>query len=256
MFLALTRGVSPSIADCALTFRRRQPIDVERAMRQHADYETALSRLGAQVISLAAEPHLPDSVFVEDTAVVVNEIAVMTAPLLPSRRAEIPSVAAALAPYRSLQFVKGDAALEGGDVLRVGRILYVGLSRRTNREGATQLASLLEPHGYEVRTVYVEGCLHLKTACTRVGENTLLVNPDWVDMAAFEGTALVEVPSTELGAANALLIGETVLLPTSFPETRFVLEELGIHVETVDVSELEKAEAGVTCCSILFEIDG
>lgn len=253
MYVALTRDVSSNIADCALSFVQRQPIDAERALRQHAEYEKVLSWLGAQVISLPAEPQLPDSVFVEDTAVVVDEVAVMTAPPLPSRRAEIPSIVTALAPYRPLRFVEGQATLEGGDVLRVGRILYVGLTRRTNAEGAAQLASLLEPYGYEVRMVQVDGCLHLKTACTSVGPNTLLVNPQWVDVAAFEGMELVEVPSTEPGAANALLIGEAVLMAQSFPETRMLLEERGRHVETVDVSELEKAEAGVTCCSILFE---
>lgn len=251
--IALTRAVSPALADCALTFLEREPIDVSLATEQHRAYEEVLRELGAHVISLPPEPDLPDSVFVEDTAVVVEELAVLTAPLLPSRRREVASVAAALAPYRPHRFLNRDATLEGGDVLRIGRTLYVGLSARTNRAGVAGLAAALEPHGYTVRTVMLDGCLHLKSACTYIGRNTLLANRAWVDITQLGPLEVVDVAPTEPGAGNALLIGETVVLPASFPETQGRLTSRGFPVQTVDVSELQKAEAGVTCCSIVFE---
>lgn len=252
MTLALTRAVSPSIAGCALTFMDRQPIDVDLAIRQHAAYEDCLRSLGLPVISLPAEAGLPDAVFVEDTAVVLDEAAVMAAPGLPSRRPEVRSVAEALRPHRRLHFMTGTANLEGGDVLRLGRTLYAGLSARTNREGVEQLAGFVEPYGYRVQPVQFEGCLHLKSACTPIGRNTVLANRFWVDTRQLIGVDVVDVAPSEPGAGNALLVEETVVLPRSFPRTAALLEERGFTVRTVDVSELQKAEAGVTCCSILL----
>jgi len=253
MLTALTRAVSPALADCALSFLEREPIDIDLATHQHNAYEKCLRALGVQVISLPPEPDLPDAVFVEDTAVVVDEVAVLTAPALFSRRREVASVAAALAPYRPQRAIGGSTHLEGGDVLPVGRALYVGLSARTNRDGVAQLRAFLEPYGYTVHVVEFNGCLHLKSACTSVGRNTLLANRAWVDTAQFDGFEVIDVPPGETEAANALLIGDTVVLPASFPETRQRLRERGFRVRTVDVSELQKAEAGVTCCSILFD---
>jgi dimethylargininase len=252
VLIALTRAVSPSLADCALSFLERESIDVEQANRQHQAYEACLRNLGLEVISLPAEPELPDAVFVEDTAVVVDELAVITRPALDSRQREVSSVAAALARYRPLCHINGSATLEGGDVLRIDRRFYVGLSRRTNREGVAQLAVFLEPLGYEVCLVQIADCLHLKTACTYLGRNTLLANRTWVDTAQFPDLVVIEVPSSEPGAGNSLSIGDAVILPASFPETRYKLEAAGFRVHSVDVAELEKAEAGVTCCSLIF----
>jgi dimethylargininase len=251
--LALTRPVSPSIADCALTFLDRQPIDVGRAALQHGAYEACLEELGVRLVPLPAEPDLPDAVFVEDTAVVLDEVAIAAAPPLPARRREVAGVAQVLSRYRPVRSLGGGALLEGGDVLRIGRVLYVGLSGRTNREGAMQLAALAEPHGYDVRPVTFEGCLHLKTACTYIGRNSVLANRAWLDTAQIEGVEVVEVAPDEAGAGNALLVRDTVVMSASFPETCARLRARGFQVRAVDVSELEKAEAGVTCCSILFE---
>lgn len=249
---ALTRSIGPRLADCALSYRVREAIDSRLAMQQHAAYEEIVRRHGLQLITLPAEPDLPDAVFVEDTAVVVDELAVLTRPGLEVRRREVPAVATALAPHRKLAAIAADATLEGGDVLRIGRTLYVGLSGRTDAGGAAQLATLLEPLGYRVMPVRVSGCLHLKTAVTQVAPHTLLINRAWVDPAPFAAYDLIDVPATEPDAANTLLLGETVLLPASFPATHMLLQAHGLTVETVDVSELQKAEAGVTCCSILF----
>jgi dimethylargininase len=253
MLMALTRAVSHSLADCALSFIQRAPIDVTLARHQHASYEELLRRLGAQVIALPAQDELPDAVFVEDTAVVVDEVAVLTAPALEARRHEVPSVAAALEPYRRLERIGGAGTLEGGDVMRVGRTLYVGLSARSNREGIAQLAAFLEPHGYTVRAVEFRECLHLKSACTYLGRDTVLANRAWIDTVQLAGLDVLEIAPEEPHAANAVLVGDQLIMPASFPRTRARLEAAGFAVHAVDVSELQKAEGAVTCCSILFE---
>jgi dimethylargininase len=252
MLIALTRAVSPNINNCELTFHEQQPIDVARAAAQHHAYEDALRRLGVEVIRLPAAPDLPDAVFVEDTAIVVDEVAVIPLMGAASRRAETASVAAMLAAYRPLGHLEAPATLDGGDVLRVGRRLFVGLTRRTNEAGIAQLRSHLAPFGYEVEAVKVTGCLHLKSACTSIGMGALLINRDWVEASRFAGFELVDVPATEPGAANTLLIGETVILPSAFPQTIALLERRGLNVHAVDVSEFQKAEGGVTCKSIIF----
>jgi dimethylargininase len=240
------------MARCELTHLARQPIDVELARRQHADYEALLAELGCEVERVAPAPELPDSVFVEDTAVVLDEIAVLTRPGAPSRRDEVEAVGAALARHRPLVEIFAPATLDGGDVLRVGRRVFVGLSARTDEAGIAQLTRHLAPHGYEVVGVPLDGCLHLKSAVTLVAPGVLLLNPSWVDGASLVGHERIEVDPGEPFAANALRVGETVVLAATFARTRARLEAAGIEVRTVDVSELAKAEGGVTCCSILL----
>ena len=252
--IGLTRAVSPSINACELTYHEQQPIDVARAAAQHHAYEDALRRLGVEVVRLPAEPDLPDAVFVEDTAIVVDEVAIIPVMGATSRRPETVSVAATLEAYRPLRHLEAPATLDGGDVLRVGHRLFVGLTRRTNQAAIAQLASHLAEFGYQVEAVEVTGCLHLKSACTSVGDNALLINREWVDASRFAGFELVDVPATEPGAANALLIGETVILPSAFPQTMALLERRGVKVQPVDVSEFQKAEGGVTCKSIIFNV--
>jgi dimethylargininase len=251
-FIAVTREVSPTIADCELSFHERHPIDAAKAIAQHRAYQDCLAELGARIIALPAEPDFPDSVFVEDTALVLDELAVIANIGTASRREETRSVADALRRYRPLKFITEPATLDGGDVLRVGRSIFVGLSRRTNREAVEQLRELLGPHQYKVVAVEVRGCLHLKTACSYIGNNTILMNRSCVRADPVRGYELLDVPEEEPGAANALLLNDTVVIPSSFPQTRVLLEERGFRIRTVDVSELQKAEAGVTCCSLIF----
>ena len=251
--IAITRKVSPAIAHCELTHLEREPIDAARAAAQHGEYEACLAGLGCELRGLPAEPDLPDSVFVEDCAVVLDEVAVITRPGAASRRPETASIAAALKPHRPLVHVREPATLDGGDVLVLDRKLFVGRSSRSDSGGIEQLAGLLAPLGYEVLGLPLRGCLHLKSAVTRVGPDVVLLNPDQVDGAAFGSMRRVEVDPAEPAGANALLVGETVIYPSAFPRTRGRLEALGIRVASVDVSELAKAEGGVTCCSLLFE---
>jgi dimethylargininase len=250
---AITRAVSPSINRCELGYLPRQEIDFAKAAEQHRLYEECLRELGIHVVSLPAEPELPDSMFVEDPVVVVDEVAVMTRMGAESRRAESASLAKALARYRPLGWLREPATLEGGDVLRMGKTLYVGLSKRTNPAGIAQLAAELELFGYSIRPVEVRGCLHLKSACCALGDRAILANRAWADVAAFEGLTIIDVPASEPRAANVLAAGETVVVPASFPETAGLLQQLGWKVRTLDISELMKAEAGLTCSSILLE---
>ena len=250
--MAVTRGVSPDIGECQITYLTREKIDVGLAEEQHRRYEECLSRLGCAVRRLPAEASMPDAVFVEDAAVVLDELAVIARPGAETRRAETAAVAEVLAEYRPLRRIRSPGTLDGGDVLRVGRTLYAGLTSRTNAAGVERLRSLVSAHGYQVRAVEVEGCLHLKSAATRVGARTLLINRAWVDAGAFEGMELVDAAPEEPAGANALLVGETVIHPLACAETRKRLEERGLAVEAVDISELAKAEGGVTCCSLIF----
>jgi dimethylargininase len=250
--LALTREVSSGLGRCELTHVSRQPIDIGRARAEHERYEQALIEAGCHVERLAASAEMPDSVFIEDIALVFDELAVMTRPGAESRRIETPSVAHALGRYRSLQAMEAPATLDGGDVLTLGRQVFVGRSARTNDQGVAALGRLLAPFGYVVAAVPIAGCLHLKSAVTQVGDELLLINPKWVSPTTFEGWAFVEVDPDEPYAANALRIGKRVMYPASFPRTRARLEERQIDVHPVDARELAKAEGAVTCCSLVF----
>jgi dimethylargininase len=253
MTVAITRKVSAAITRCELTHLEREPIDVELAGRQHEAYERCLAELGCRVVSLPAEPDLPDAVFVEDTAVVVEELAVTTRPGAASRRPETASVEAVLARYRPVARISAPGTLEGGDVLRLGRRVLVGLTSRTNREGIEQLEALLSPLGYRVAGIPLTGCLHLKSAVTQVAADAVLLNPAWVDPGVFEPFRFVTVDEAEQGAANALLLAGTVVFPARYPRTADRLAALGLRVRRVDISELQKAESGVTCSSIILE---
>jgi dimethylargininase len=255
MLTAITRAVSPGIIHCELTFLARQPIDLSKARGQHRAYEQLLEKLGAQVISLAAEPSLPDSMFVEDPAIVLDELAVILPLGTESRRTEAAALAQVLSKFRALEYVRPPATLEGGDVLRIGRTLHVGLSSRTNKEGIRQLAALVAPHGYDVVAVPITGCLHLKSAVTYLGRGTLLANRAWFDTTPFinRNYDWIDVAPEELHAANALAINSTVIFPASFPRTRARIEAASFHVTPLDISELQKAESGLTCSSLLFD---
>jgi dimethylargininase len=252
--IAITRQVSPAIQQCELTHLERQPIDLQRAQAQHQEYENALRALGVEVVSLPPLPDLPDSVFVEDAAIALDECAIITRPGADSRKPETELIAQVLAPYRKLYHIQSPAAVDGGDVLVAGKTLFVGLSSRSNEQAVGQIQTFLNPLGYEVRGVGVSGCLHLKSAVTQVGENLLLANPAWVHKDDFPGMDFIEVDPSEPYAANAVLVGGHVIYPLSFPETRRRLEAAGVKLVLLDASELAKAEGAVTCCSILFKI--
>ena len=252
MPIAITRDISPAIARCELTHLSRQAIDLTKARAQHDAYEQCLTEAGCSVVRLAAGPDTPDSVFVEDIAFVIDEVAVITRPGAESRRAETDAIAGALRPYRPLRHIEPPGTIDGGDVLTMGRRVYIGESRRTNRAAISQMEQILEPYGYTVYAVAVRGCLHLKSAVTAVSDDTLLVNREWAPAERFLPFKLLDVDPAEPLGANALRIADRVIYPAMYPRTRTRLEDRGIPVRSVDVGELAKAEGGVTCCSLIF----
>jgi len=252
MLIAITREVSPGIQNCELTHTERRPIDLALARQQHRSYQDQLAMLGCQMINLPADPNLPDSVFVEDVAIVLDELAVITRPGAESRRPETTAVAEALAPYREVVNIVFPGTMDDGDVLRIGKSVCVGISSRTNAAGFEQLRDFLVPLGYSVIAVSVSGCLHLKSAITQVSADALLVNRDWIAVDLFNHWRLIDVHPDEPHAANALLIGDKVVYPSSYPQTSQHLENEGLSLFPIDVSELIKAEGAVTCCSLVF----
>jgi dimethylargininase len=251
MTIAITREISPRFVECELTHIERTPIDLEVARAQHRDYVETLRKLGCEVIQLPAEPDLPDSVFVEDTAVILPEVGVITRPGADSRKPETESIIQALTPLIRLVRVREPATLDGGDVLVFGKMIYVGLSTRSNQEAINQLDEMLVDSGYSVTGVELHDCLHLKSAVTRVDDRTLLINKSWIDPGYFEDFDLIEVDPSEPHAANCLPMGGSIIFPTAFPKTCAKLEERHYHVVNVNVSELAKAEGAVTCCSLI-----
>jgi dimethylargininase len=256
MLIALTRKPSPHLDRCHLTHIARQPIDLGKAREQHREYEFILRGLQAYVHRLPAAPRLPDGVFVQDTALVCDELAV-TAPLvLPSRRDEAETTCMALAWYREVVPFTAPATFDGGDVLIADEHVFVGITGRTNHAAFDQIRQLLERElgEYRVRPVRVDGCVHLKSGCSYIGRDTLVINRRWVDARAFHDFHCIDVPADEPFGANTLTVHGTVLVSASSPRTADAIARAGFSVLTVDISEFEKAEGGVSCLSLLFQV--
>ena len=253
MLTAITHKPSANLANCELTFIGKDKIDFSKAVKQHNAYCIKLQKLGAKVITLEKNSHLPDSVFVEDAAIVLPEIAIITSLGVESRRGEIMAISDELSKFRSLERIKLPATIEGGDVLQIGNKLFVGQSTRTNNGGIDALRKIASDYGYEVIGVEVTGCLHLTTGCTALEDSTVLINPDWLDSDAFDGFEQIKVPSDEPFAGNILRVKNTILIHEGFEKTRGIIENRGYKVETINISEFLKAEAALTCMSIIFE---
>ncbi|HKY05494.1 MAG TPA: arginine deiminase family protein [Blastocatellia bacterium] len=253
MLRAITHKVSSRIADCELTFIDRASIDLEKAERQHALYSAALEKLGVAITRLSENDSYPDACFVEDTAVVVDELAVMCSMGVASRRGETPLIERELSRHREIARVSLPATIEGGDVLRVGKKVFVGRSTRTNDQGIAELARLLSPLGYTVVPVLTKQSLHLKSVCTAIDDQTLIVNPNWIGLDPFGGFNLVHTPADEPWAGNVVRVGNSVCVQAGFPRTVETVKRAAERVEVVDTSELGKAEGALTCLSIIFD---
>lgn len=251
---ALLRAPCPSLATrCALTYLEREPIDVDRVRRQHAAYARALEEGGHRTAVLPLLPGCPDAVFVEDAAVVLPEVAILTRPALAARADEPALIAPTLGRLRDVVAL-GRGSLEGGDVLRLGRTVFVGRSTRTDADGCAALAELIEPLGYRVRPVPVRGALHLRTAVGALDDGTVLVHPGWVDPDDLPGVDAVPVDPAEPFAANVVALPDgSVLADAGYPRTAGRLEEAGYRVRPVPLGEFAKAEAGPTCLSLRCE---
>ena len=254
---AFTRAVSPKLADCELTHLQRAPLDAAKAVQQHAAYEDALRSAGFEVIRLPDLPDYPDGVFVEDTALLLDGHAIITRPGAASRLSETGSTAEGLAGQFEIHRVM-EGFVDGGDVLRIGSTLYVGLSTRTNDAGIDALRSISRTIGFDVVKAELRDCLHLKTGATLAGPDqsgtpVLLFNPRSVDPAQFAGVDPLPADEAEPNAANCLRAGEHLILPAGNPRTADRLRARDFEVVEVDVSELQKAEAGVTCMSLIAD---
>lgn len=252
---AFTRAVSPRLAECQLTHLQRQPIDAEKAAQQHSSYEQALTEAGFEIVRLPERADDPDAVFVEDTALLLGAHAIITRPGVASRANETESTAAGLETHFQLHRMKS-GYLDGGDVLRIGQRLYVGLSTRTDADGVRALAPLVATLGFDVVQAQLRDCLHLKTCATFAGMDmrgvpVLLYSERSIDPAQFAGVEPFAVDESEPAAANCVRAADCLILPAGNPRTASTLRDRGFRVVEVDVSELQKAEAGVTCMSLI-----
>jgi dimethylargininase len=250
--IAITRKPSPLLERGERTHVGRDPIDFDRALAQHDAYRAALAELGAKVVRLDDADEFPDGVFIEDTALVLDEMAVMLRPGAESRRGEVPGIAAELAKHRELTHVAPPATIDGGDIVVIGRRILVGRSARTNAAGIDALRECTKALGYVVRAVRMTGCLHLKSGCTALPDGRLLVNRHWIDARDLTGFDLVDVPASEPWGGDVAFVGETVLEAAAFPETIETLRARGYRPRALDVSEFAKAEGGITCMSLLL----
>lgn len=250
---ALTRVISPLLGDCELTHLDRIEIDIHDAEKQHREYEKALEKMGYAVRHIPETPHLPDGVFVEDTAVVFPEVAIISRPGAESRRPETETMAEVLKEYRELRTVIAPGTIDGGDVLTLGKSVYIGISLRTNREAIDQFSEILKPFGYHVMGIKVTKCLHLKTAVASIEDNLLLINPAWIDPEIFPGYHCEYVHSDEPYGANIMRKENWALCSVAFKHSLVWLENRGYDVISIDQSEMAKAEAGLTCCSVTID---
>jgi len=249
----ITHAVSPNIGRCELTFMERVPIDYDLAVRQHEEYCGMLARRGVAVTTLYDNLSCADCCFVEDTALIVDELAIIASMGVVSRRSETTAIASELAKYRDLVCVSYPSTLEGGDVLQAGKNIFVGLSTRTNHRGIEEVVRILKSLDYRVFPVPVRGSLHLTTACSLIDDETVLINPRWADTQAFGDFRILHTPEDEPWGANTFRIGETVCMEASFPKTVELVHELHDDLEVLNISEFLKAEGGLSCLSLLFQ---
>ena len=241
-----------NMAAAELTFLHRDPIDAVLAETQHAAYRLALSAHASRHIDLPALEGHADATFVEDTLLAFPELFILCRPGAASRQGEVDSIAAALPDDRPLVRLATPVTVDGGDVLRIGRTVFVGLSSRTNSEAIASLSEALRPHGYEVVAVNVPGALHLKTAVTSPAPGVLVINPAWVDADAFIGFEQINVAPAEPFAGNTLPVGDRVFVQAQHQRTAELLARRGVALQLLDISEFAKAEAGLTCMSVVI----
>lgn len=253
MLLGLTHIVASNLASGELTYLDREAVNLSLAQRQHEQYCSMLVSLGVELTVLDINKNLPDSCFVEDTAIVLDEIAIITSMGTSSRRSEPAGVKQELSKYRETVDIHLPATIEGGDVLRIGKTLFVGLSSRTNTLAISALTDIVKPFGYTVVAVPVTGCLHLKTACTAILDDVLLINPAWIDTAPLQGYTVVPVAPDEPWAANTIRVDEAICAQADFPKTLERVQKFASHIELLSISEFRKVEAGLSCLSILFK---
>ncbi len=249
---AIARKPGPNFARGLTTAVSEKPPDYEILANQHAEYIAALESIGLEVLLLEALPDHPDAYFVEDTAVVAADVAVITNPGADARKGEEETIAAVLVKYRKIEKIRPPGTMDGGDVLQVGKHFFIGVSERTNHEGAGQLSHILKGYGYTYTTIAVGEGLHFKSSVNYVGKNTLLVSEDFAGNDHLKGYDTIVVEKAESYAANTLFVNDHLLIPRGYRDTRKNLEALGFKIIELDTSEVRKMDGGLTCMSIRF----
>jgi dimethylargininase len=247
--VAITRKPGRNFAQ-GITSSDLGPPDYSLMLEQHRAYVATLQKLGIEVIVLEALDDFPDAYFVEDTAIVTEETAIITRPGAASRRGEEDAILPVLRRFRNVERILPPATLEGGDVLRIENNFFVGISERTNQEGAEQLTRILGAQGKSCTAVPLLQGLHLKSSVNYVGKDTLLVTEDFATHPVFEGYQKFVLDRGEVYAANTLLVNDHLITPTGFPSTRKKLNTLGLPVIELEVSEARKMDGGLTCMSL------
>jgi len=248
---AITRKPSPNFNQGLTTSLLGDP-SYDLIQKQHDTYIETLARLGLDVMIMDPQPDYPDAYFVEDTAVVTPEVAVITIPGAPSRQGEQFSIEEALSRFRKIEKIQAPGTVDGGDVLMAGDRFFIGVSERTNAEGARQLGAILEACGYVWDTVPVGAGLHLKSSINYVGKNTLLLTSPFQNLELFDSYTRIILDEKEVYAANTLWMNDTLIMPKGFPITRKQLSTLNLPVIELDVSEVAKMDWGLTCLSLRF----
>ena len=251
-FKAITRGVSINMDACELTYRSRDKIDLNKAGLQLEKYDALLRTWGVDLVTMPASNSYPDCCFVQDTAVVLDEICVIASMGAVTRQGEVSEVERLVSPLRRIRRILPPATLDGGDVVQIGRLLFVGHSTRTNARGIAALDRLVEPFGYTVVPVQVHGGLHLTTGCGVINDETVLLNPRWLDASAFRGLRQLHVPESEPWAANTIRVDNAVCLEDSAPRTLELAQPFAKKLDRLDISEFRKAEGSLSCLSLIF----
>lgn len=249
---AITRGVSSKLSSCELTYRTREEIDPEKAASQLDRYCELLRGWDVDLLTIPGSDSYPDCCFVQDTAIVLDEVGIIASMGASARRGEVSEVERVVSQFRKVRHIFLPATLDGGDVVQIGKRLYVGLSSRTNGRGIEALSRIVDPLGYIVVPVSVSGSLHLTTGCGVVDDETVLLNPRWLDASAFRGLRQLHVPEEEPWAANTIRVDSAVCLEEKAPRTIELVQPYAGIIETLDISEFRKAEGSLSCLSIIF----
>ncbi|UCG36846.1 MAG: N(G),N(G)-dimethylarginine dimethylaminohydrolase [Candidatus Bathyarchaeota archaeon] len=246
---AIVRPVPNSYAKCVR--RNKERIDVALARKQHKRYCDAIRELGLELIWIQRADNLPDSCFVEDTAVVIGEKAVICNMKVKSRAEEVTKVANAMKGLRDTHFIKPPATIDGGDVLTIENKVFVGITSRTNMYAANQLKNIVKNTGFEIIPVKISTVLHLKSACTYLGNKTVVLSKGHFNIDCLQGLRRILVPKDEEYAADCLAINGKVIVAEDYPKTKRLVEKHGYEVRTLDISEFRKCEGALTCLSII-----
>jgi dimethylargininase len=248
---AITR-IPAKTFDHGLTTAKMGLPSYESVLKQHRAYTEALKSIGLKIVELDPLPDYPDAHFVEDTAVVMPEVAIITNPGAKSRQGEEKSIAAVLEQHRRIERIRAPGTLDGGDVLMIGNHFLIGISERTNRQGAEQLGRILAKHGKTHTPIAVGAGLHFKSSVNYVGKKTAIVTQEFSEHAALKAYDKIVIDAEESYAANTLWVNDHLLVPKGFPDTTTQLKALGLPIIELDVSEMQKMDGGLTCLSIRF----